>query len=230
MTDTQLSLFKIDNDISLLQNRLLTLPQLHPLRSECLSTLARARFTRYKFSDESEDLDKSVSHSTEAILLPFDTIQLGSYIIESLFLLAIAFLLRSQELKRPSDVKHAIKYLCHLQDSSLETSSVTCNQIKAHLVWALAIQVDLESVDPMRDIGEMATLCLELLTSGVSESLLIHAVELLASAICMTPVPFGQPPSDGIIECLREARIDYLIWMQFPSRLPLLFLIASSGG
>ncbi|KAH9977461.1 CHAT domain-containing protein [Russula compacta] len=208
MTDTQPSLFKIDNDISLLQNRLLRLPRPHPRRSECLSILANARLTRYEFSNEREDLDKSIFHCTEAIFLPFHT-KLGSYIIEALFSLANALLLRSRALKQPGDVKHAITYLRYLQDQSLKTSDFTRNEMKVFFVCALAVQVELESVDPTRDIGEMATLCRELLRSGVEESLLIHTVKVLANAIRGTTVPFGQPPADGAIECLREARIRF---------------------
>lgn len=44
------SLLEIDNDISLFQNRLLTLPRPHPWRSICLLTLAMIRLARYKFS------------------------------------------------------------------------------------------------------------------------------------------------------------------------------------
>ena len=158
-------------------------------------------------SNEGEDLDESISRSIEARLLLSDTPnELGSYVIEALFNLAQALLLRSHELKQHKDVKHAIQYLRYLQHQLLETSSVTRNEIKAFLVRALAAQVALESVDPMRDIGEMATLCRELLTSGVSESLLVYALKSLASAI-FTSVPVGQPPADGVIECLREARI-----------------------
>ena len=184
------------------------MPRPHPLRSECLSTLARAQSTRYRFSGGSEDLDKSVYHTVEAILLPFHIpIELGSYLIETLFYLATGLLLRSCKLKKPDDVKHTIRYLRYLQDQSLETSDVTRNEIEVFLVQALAVQVKLGSVDPMRDIGEMATLCHELLRSGVKESLLYGTVKAFAIATSGTNLPFGQPPSDGAIECLRKARI-----------------------
>ncbi|KAH9969347.1 hypothetical protein BJV74DRAFT_954197 [Russula compacta] len=185
MTDTQSSLFEIDNDISLFQNRFLTLHRPHLWLSKCLSILAYARLTRYEVSDEREDLDKSIYHSTAAILLPFRTpIEFGSSVIEALFYLAKALLLRSRELKQPGDMKHAITYLRYLEDQSLETSDVTRNVIKASWVEVLAVQVKLGSVDPIRDIGEMVTLCNELLKS------------------------------DGTIECLREARIRLPDWEQ----------------
>ena len=163
---------------------------------------------RYKFSHESEDLDKSIFHFTEAIIMTiYTSIILRPYVIETLFHLATALLLRSQKLKQPGDVKHAIKYLRYLQDQSLEIYEITRSSIKESLMWAFAFQVELESVDPMQDIGEMTTLCRELLTLGDSESLLIDAVKLLTGAIAKTAVPFGQRLPDGAIEFLREARI-----------------------
>ncbi|KAH9979695.1 CHAT domain-containing protein, partial [Russula compacta] len=103
------SLFDIDNIISIFQKLLLIFPRPHPLRSQCLSTLAKLRLRRYEFSDKSEDLDKSISHSTEAILLPFHT-KHSSYVIEALFSLAKA-LLRLREVEQLGDMKHAITYL-----------------------------------------------------------------------------------------------------------------------
>ena len=165
--------------------------------------------TRYEFSDSdgSEDLDKAISHSTESIFLPFHTpIELGSYLVEALFFLTNALLLRSRGLKQPGDMNHAIAFLRYLQDQSLETSHLARNEIKAFLAWALAGQVALESVDPIRNIEEMATLCRELLTSGAEEPLLIDAVSALAETICATAVHSGQSLSDEAIECLYEAR------------------------
>ncbi|KAH9987725.1 CHAT domain-containing protein [Russula compacta] len=54
----------------------------------------------------------------------------------------------------------------------------------------------------------MTTLCRELLTSGVKESLLIEAISLLAATMrqAAVRVVFGKPLPDGAIECLREAR------------------------
>ncbi|KAH9978340.1 CHAT domain-containing protein, partial [Russula compacta] len=116
------------------------LPRPHPRRSKCLSTLANARLTRYKFSDDSEDLDKSISHSTEAILLPFDTPTDGPCITSTFFYLACALLFRSRKFEQPGDLKHVIKYLRYFRDQSLETSD--SNRIKTCLVWALSLQVE----------------------------------------------------------------------------------------
>ena len=160
------------------------------------------------FSPESEDLDKSISHSAEAILLSFDSrTELGSYVIEALFYLANALILRSRKLQQPGDVKNAIQYLLYLQDQSLETSNITCNHIKACLVCASAVQVEVDPVDPTRNIMRVATLFCELLSSGVPELLLIDAVTAVAGAICGTTRASGQPLPDEANECLRKARI-----------------------
>ena len=56
---------------------------------------------------------------------------------------------------------------------------------------ALSVQVELESVDLIGDIGEMGTLCHELLTSGESESLLVYTVKALAATIFVEHVSLG---------------------------------------
>ena len=204
------SLLEIDDHIFQVENLLLTLPRHHPQHSLFLLSLAIQRMTRFSLSKKSEDLDKSIHHSTEAIFLPSDTpIELGQHVIKTLFHLSRALLLRSRHLKQPGDVKHAITYLRYLQDQSLETSDVTSNDIKAFLVWALAGQVILESINPTRNIREMIILCRELLTSGVEQPFLFIAVTELADTIHETTVPYRQPPPDGAIECLREARIRF---------------------
>ena len=149
----------------------------------------------------------SIFHSIEAILLPSDnSIELGSYVINTFFYLARALLIRSLRFKQPGDVKHAVEYLRYLQDQSLETPNVTRSLIKSRLVLALGVQVELESVDPMQDIGELATLCRELLISCDSEPLLVLATKQFVTVMRRTREPVMRLPHE-VIECLREARI-----------------------
>ncbi|KAH9980704.1 hypothetical protein BJV74DRAFT_95878 [Russula compacta] len=161
MADLQLSLLKANNEISHQQNRLLTLPRSNPLRSVCHSTLAATRLARYMLSDECEDLDRSISHSTQAILLSFDPpIERDSCVVTSLYYLANALLLRSQKFKRLSDLKHCVDYLLYLRDQSLETPLVPRNDISKLLVRALTIQgeLELQSVDPTANTENTAPL------------------------------------------------------------------------
>ena len=165
------SFLKANNDISHHQNRLLTLPRSNPLRSVCHSTLAATRLVRYMLSDECEDLDRSISHSTQAILLSFDPpIERDSCVVTSLYYLAHALLLRSQKFKRLSDLKHCVDYLLYLRDQSLETPLVPRNDIAKLVVQALTYQGELESqsVDPTANIEGTAALSREPLTLGVS--------------------------------------------------------------
>lgn len=122
------------------------------------------RLAQYELSNETEDLDKSIAHSTEAILLPSDPpIKLGLNTITTFYYLAYALLLRSQKLKQPSVLNHCIEYLRYLRDQSLETSCVPRSCIVTSLERALAVQVELEyQIEQM-----LATLSRELLTLGI---------------------------------------------------------------
>ncbi|KAH9965644.1 CHAT domain-containing protein [Russula compacta] len=201
MADPQSILLQIEDSISYYQNILSTLPRSRPHcpRSMCLSALATARLRHYALSDQNEELEKAISHCTEAVLLPFaPQIKSGPNLITTMFDLAEALLFRSLKFKQLGDLEHCIKYLHYLRDQSLESYYVTrCT---------LAARVQLESIDPMWDIREIATLCHELLSSGVSEALLIDAVKALVQSIYDGHLA-SQVPPDEVIECLREARI-----------------------
>ena len=186
---------------------LLTSPRSDPLRSTYLSNLASARLGRFLISsDENGDLDKSIAYSAEAILLPFrPPIKRGSNVITTFFFLADALLRQSHELEQPGNVEYCVKYLRYLRDQLLGTPQVTCADITACLVRALAAQVELESVDPMQGISEMAALCCELLTSGVPECLFLGALKAFVQAIRVIPLVSIQTLPDQGIRCLREA-------------------------
>ena len=169
-----------------------------------LETLAVAQMTLYRLTDENEDLEGSISHAVEAIL-SFDP-QIGhdSDVIKFFFFLADSLFHRSQKLKRPGDGKHCLRYFRYLRDQSLETSHVTRGYITTAFTQALANQVQMESIDPMRNIEEMAILCRELLSLDASDELLFSAVEKLVKAIKDVPFLDNRPPPDQAIECLRE--------------------------
>ncbi|KAH9966299.1 hypothetical protein BJV74DRAFT_799543 [Russula compacta] len=70
----------------------------------------------------------------------------------------------------------------------LEIFDSTRSDSRAYLVWALAVHAELESVDPTQAIRETANLCRELLTSGITEPLLMRTVNALADAMWTTTV------------------------------------------
>ncbi len=71
--------------------------QSNPLRLFSVLGLAITRFQRHMLSDQREDLDKSIFHFTESILLqPRSWLEHGPMILPALFFLALALLKRSE--------------------------------------------------------------------------------------------------------------------------------------
>ena len=212
------SLPELDNHISQIQDKLSTSPRADPWRSTYLANLAVARLARYHIRDETEDLERSIAHSAEAILVPFHLpARHDPNLITIFFSLADALLRLSQKLNQLGNIKHCVKYLRYLRDQSFETSRVPRGHITTAFAWALAIQAQMESIDPMGGIGEMAGLCRELLSLDVSEELLISAVKALLKAIDDQPISIAPP--DQVIECLREASTRFPDLEEVPIRL-----------
>ncbi|KAF8263404.1 CHAT domain-containing protein, partial [Lactarius quietus] len=113
------SIHEIDSAITCYQNFLSTSPRSHNFRPMVLKFLAIARVERYTLSSQREDLDKSIYHSTEAVLLPPRSwLEHGSMILQALFLLSSALVHRSMVLKLPEDAIYASNYLRYLRNRS----------------------------------------------------------------------------------------------------------------
>jgi len=158
-------------------------------------------------TDDYEDLEESISLSVEAILLFDPNIGHGSDVVEAFFFLAHSLFLRLHKLKQLGDSKHCVRYYRYLRDQSLEPSLITRDHITKVFTKALAIQVQMESIDPTRNIEEMAILCRELLSLDASDGLLLSAALTLVKAINDEP-PSRLPP-DQAVECLREVNIRF---------------------
>jgi len=197
------SLLEIDNIILQIRNELLTLPRADPRRSMYFATLALVQLARYWQTDENEDLEESISLSVEAILLFDPNIGHGSDVVEAFFSLADSLFRRLQKLNRPDDSKHCLRYFRYLRDQSLSTSHITTDVF----TYALANQVQMESIDPTRNIEEVAILCCELLSLDAPDRLVFSAIAALVDAIYDEPV--SRLPPDQAIECLREANIRF---------------------
>jgi hypothetical protein len=166
------SITDIDCDLSSLQNSLSLYPRSHPEYIACVNRLAEARWNRYQLSDDTEDLDKSVVHCTETILLsPIsrDRPHLKN-IFHLFFLLAYALVERS-ELGHSEDVKHPIAYLRYLRGLRLDSVDLPRNFITTSLIRELSIQVELDAGDATRNIKEMVVLCRELIASNLMADL-----------------------------------------------------------
>jgi len=164
---------------------------------------------RYVQTYENEDLEESISLSVEAILLFDPNIGHGSDVVEAFFSLAHSLFHRSVKLKRLADSKHCLRYFRYLRDQSLQTSHITRDRITTGFTAALAIQVQMGSMDPMRNIEEMAILCRKLLRLDGPDGLLLSAAETLVGAINDEPFSDLRPPLDQAIEFLREANIRF---------------------
>jgi hypothetical protein len=67
-------------------------------------------------SNQREDVDEAIFHSTESIIrLPY-YLEHGPIILQALFSLAEALLMRSKVSNQPEDVIYAVKYLFHIRD------------------------------------------------------------------------------------------------------------------
>jgi len=174
-----------------------------------------ARLARYGLTDENEDLEESISHSVEAILSFGSHIGHDSNVVRAFVFLADSLFRRSVKLKRPADSKHGLRYFRYLRDQSLQTSRITRGHITTAFTRALAIQVQMGSIDPMRNVEEMAILCRELLRLDVSNGLLLNAAQALFEALDDEYFSAGRPtrsPPDQVIECLRETKVLFPDW------------------
>ena len=158
----------IDDRITVVQNSLSLYPRSHFAHIIGVQILRKARFGRYTLSRQKEDLDKSIVHCTEAILLPpvsRDGCHLDN-VFQLLFHLARALLERFEKFKQPEDVTYSIEYLRYLR-GLLDSFDLRIpkNGVTTSLIRALGIQVEVEPGDGTQEIKEMVALSRELLIS-----------------------------------------------------------------
>ena len=175
--------------------------------------LANLRFERFKLWHDERDFDASALQFTHAIFLPFHHLTKLRHdaTVTAIFLNLSQFLIhRSRKSQQPGDVRYSVKYLRYLRDRPLQAEvfrliSTTHNEVTAILVDALALQAELENGDVVDSIEEMLVLCRELLSSNASKQDLNAAVETFAETIIHHTEDTLDPPSQQVIECLREA-------------------------
>ena len=183
-------------------------PLSHPLRLTYLYRLATTQLDRYALSDEVDDLNKSIFHLTESILLPPRSwLEHGPTIFEALFLLASALFRRSKVTEQPQDTILAAKFLRHLLYRPCDTFGVPRRLVTTMLVDALAFQVKLKAGNVIQSIGEMTVLGRELLTSDISDDDTAPFIARFARAVLSNVRPWVPDlPLDQVIEFLRLAR------------------------
>ncbi|KAH9052214.1 hypothetical protein EDB87DRAFT_1581906 [Lactarius vividus] len=210
MADEPGSIREIDSSITRLQHLLATSSRSDPPRIHSIATLAFERGRRYKLSNQSEDLDKSIIHLTESILLQPSSwlkLELSPTIPVTFFALALALVRRSEASSQPEDAIYAAKYLRHLRDQPYTVPRFLRQAVAACLVDALACQVEFGANNLMQCIEEMAVLCHELLTSNPSDDNTTRSISRFA-AVVSSEITLWAPdqPLNQVIECLRLAR------------------------
>ncbi|KAH9019565.1 CHAT domain-containing protein [Lactarius deliciosus] len=170
--------------------------------------LAMARFARYRRLRQKEDLDKSILHFTEAILLPpISRARRFLNVVQLLFRLALALLRRSEESTQLEDVRYSIEYLQYLRGLALESFNTPRNEVVTTLIQALAVQVQLAAGDGTRNIEEMVVLYRELLSSpDILTDFPDYTFNSLERAFNATSDRgLSIPLLDEAVECLRDA-------------------------
>jgi tetratricopeptide (TPR) repeat protein len=220
------SIAEIDCDITSLQNSLSLYPRSHPEYISCVNSLAEAQWQRYQLSDDQEDIDKTIVHCTEAILLSPVSRDEPHFenVIQPFFHLACALVERF-ELEESEDVKYPIAYLRFLRGLHLDSFDLPRNVITTALIRALSIQAELDAVDATRNTKEMTLLWRELLTSesdlSADFSEEISLFKSLHQAIETTSYQGHVESLDTVIEFIRDAAK-----MRPPDSLPELFALA----
>ena len=128
------------------QSHLSTLSRFHPECHVWLANLSDARTHRYQLSNRNEDIEKSLLHATEAILI-IRWQRHASYRINIVeFFRNIAFSLgrRVNHSSSAGDSKYCIQYLRYLHDLPLEACNTSRNKFLELFVKVLANHVRLQ--------------------------------------------------------------------------------------
>jgi hypothetical protein len=200
------SLSEIEHEIDTRQIILSSLPRFHPRRPELLRALAQWRYNHFKISASRGQLDESIIHLTETLLLA----RTGSTPATARYLYSLANSLhfRWERFKQPDDIKYYVNYLRYLKEKRLQVD-ISHDFITSRLVRALEEQVvsQWRSDNVMENIKEMVILCLELLNS---DNLLL-AIDAFSALFHVMVERYNarREYQDQVIECFREANIRF---------------------
>jgi tetratricopeptide (TPR) repeat protein len=188
-----------------------SLPRSHPKRPTLLCLLAALRSQRRELSNQRSDLDKAITHITEAILLPPTQDLVFAFF-------HLAALLRSRFIfyRQPDDLKSSIKYFRFLRVNfhSLEAFDIpkTSGDLLSNLFHGLAYNLELTPGDMVQDLEEMVALIPEFIT--VPGAILTYrrknSIETFSVAVANTDIfrrEDTQQVANRVIQVLREATV-----------------------
>jgi CHAT domain-containing protein/tetratricopeptide (TPR) repeat protein len=158
-------------------------------------------------SHQKEDLDKTILHLTETIILsPMFRAEPFLNLVETLYLLATALLIHSEEFEQHEGIKSSIEYLRHLRGFPLDFFDVPKIDVTTSLIHALRTQFRLGVGNGTQDINEMVVLCNELLSSNKSTVIPAATFDYLIKAVGKElNRGLTTEMMDEVIECLRSA-------------------------
>ncbi|KAN0131154.1 hypothetical protein V8E53_011046 [Lactarius tabidus] len=205
----QLTLPELDEEILEYHCLLESLPRSDPNRPTLLFQLAGLRSQRHTLSNQKSDLDKVITHSTEAILLPptQDTVFV-------FFHLAAFLRSRFSYYGQPDDLKSSIKYFRFLRVNfhSLEAFDIpdVNGDISSNLFHALVYNLVLTPDDMVQDLEEMVALIPEFVTTEILTYHQKHVIGCFTSVIPTTQMfcrKDTQLVANQAILVLREATV-----------------------
>ena len=145
-----------------------SLPLSHFTRPVLLLQVAVLQTRRRAFSGQKSDLDKAITHYTEAVLLSPTSSQ---DIVFALFHLATLLLVRYTEYNLPDGLKYSIKYLRFIRINFYSTETFKNLQpsgdVSSNLFRALALNLVLTPGEIEQDLEEMVTLIPEFITADI---------------------------------------------------------------
>jgi len=216
-------LHKLNRDIPVLRHLVTTLPRASPKRIGCIQALANALNERHDMLGQSDDLEQSILHYTEAIFLPHP----GHWyrhcpnIIKNLYTTAQLLIYRAMARLaphpiqtnsiQPEDVellKHSVIYVRYLRAlaQSPEAFNTLPDGVNGLLACALAVRVRLGLGDVMQDIEEMADLVLELLNSDIWTISTVVITAFVEVVKFQSSKKAGNKLPTMVIDCLRNLR------------------------
>ena len=169
------------------------------------------RSQRRQFSNQESDLDKAITHATEAVLLPP-----AHHTVVAFYHLAILLLLRHSANNQPDDIKYSVKYFRFLRNNfhSLEAFDVphTSGDLPSMLLRALSLNLLSTPGDMELDFEEMVALipeCIsaDALTTSQEQALYSFCRVLSRFMGTMFRQENTQKVANRAIQVLREATV-----------------------
>ena len=188
-------------------------PRSHPIRPTLLYVLAQLRTPRSESLNQRSNLDKAITHLTEAVLLTST-----QHIVTFLFHLAVLLITRFSHYERHDDIKSSIKYLRFLRINfrSLEAFNIphAYGDLPTNLFHALALNLVLTRLTPgemAQDLAEMVPLIPEFITVTILTHQQKLAIKAFSEAFNTVNTEILRQEDtqvvDRAIQALREATI-----------------------